>query len=48
MKRKKLLEQELEQVDYKINCEMTWFRNEIAPLKNRKKELLEELKELTK
>ena len=47
MKRKKLLQDELEQVEYKLNCEMTWFRKEIAPLKNRKKELLEELKDLT-
>ena len=44
MGKKKLLQDELEQVEYKLNCEMNWFRQEIAPLKNRKKELLEELK----
>jgi len=47
MKRKQLLQDELEQVEHKIYCEMNWFRQEIAPLKNRKKEILEELKELS-
>ena len=47
MGKKKLLQDELEQVEYKLNCEMNWFRQEIAPLKNRKKELLEELNNLT-
>ena len=47
MKRKKLLQDELEQLEYKIACEMNWFRQEIAPLKNRKRELLEELKNLS-
>ncbi len=47
MKRKKLLQDELDQVEYKLNCEMNWFRQEIAPLKTRKRELLEELKNLT-
>jgi len=47
MGKKKLLQDELEQVEYKLNCEMNWFRQEIAPLKNRKRELLDELKNLT-
>ena len=47
MKRKKLLQDELEQIEHKIECEMRWFRQELAPLKNRKKDILEELKELT-
>ncbi len=47
MGKKKLLQDELEQVEYKLNCEMNWFRQEIAPLKNRKRELLEKLKNLT-
>jgi|TARA_A100001388_G_C28738888_1_gene485737 hypothetical protein len=47
MTKKRLLQDELDQVEYKLNCEMTWFRQEIAPLKNRKKELLEELNKLT-
>ena len=47
MTKKRLLQDELDQVEYKLNCEMTWFRKEIAPLKNRKRELLEELKNLS-
>ena len=47
MGKKKLLQDELEQVEYKLNCEMNWFRQEIALLKNRKRELLEELKNLS-
>tara|TARA_R100000388_G_C7193388_1_gene134631 strand:- start:427 stop:570 length:144 start_codon:yes stop_codon:yes gene_type:complete len=47
MSKKKLLQDELDQVEYKLNCEMNWFRQEIAPLKNRKRELLDELKNLT-
>tara|TARA_A100001388_G_scaffold235729_1_gene189482 strand:- start:371 stop:511 length:141 start_codon:yes stop_codon:yes gene_type:complete len=46
LKNKKLLQDELEQLEYKLNCEMTWFRQEIAPLKDRKREILEELKKL--
>ena len=46
MSKKKLLQDELDQVEYKLNCEMTWFRQEIAPLKDRKREILEELKKL--
>ena len=46
MKRKKLLQDELEQLEYKIACEMTWFRQELKPLKDRKLQILEELKEL--
>ena len=46
MKRKKLLQDELEQLEYKIACEMNWFRQEIKPLKDRKLQILEELKEL--
>jgi len=46
MKRKKLLKDELEQIEYKIACEMTWFRQEIKPLKDRKSQIIEELKEL--
>ena len=47
MTKKRLLQDELDQVEYKLNCEMNWFRQEIAPIKNRKKELLEELNKLT-
>ena len=46
MKRKKLLQDELNQLDCKINSELIWFRQEIAPLKNRKRQILEELQEL--
>ena len=47
MSKKKQLQDELDKVEYKLNCEMSWFRKEIAPLKDRKRELLEELKNLT-
>ena len=30
MSRKKLLQDELDQVEYKLNCEMNWFRQEIV------------------
>ena len=45
MKRKKLLEYEYDNLTYKLNCEFSWFRNEIKPLKDRQREILEELKE---
>ena len=49
MKRKKLLQDELEQLEYKIACEMNWFRQEIKPLKDRKLQILEaEIKQLYK
>tara|TARA_Y100000589_G_C26652687_1_gene426652 strand:- start:307 stop:465 length:159 start_codon:yes stop_codon:yes gene_type:complete len=35
MKRKKLLQDELEQIEHKIECEMRWFRQEISLLKNK-------------
>ena len=41
--RSKQLEDELEQVENKLRAEMTWFRNEIKPLKDRQKELLKEI-----
>ena len=47
MKRKKLLQDELEQIEHKLECEMRWFRQEIASLKSRKKDILDELNELT-
>ncbi len=47
MKRKKLLQDELEQVENKLRAEMTWFRNEIKPLKDRQRAILEEIETLT-
>ena len=44
MSKKKLLQDELDQVEYKLNCEMNWFRQEIQPLKTKQRELLQELK----
>ena len=41
--RSKQLVEELEQVENKLRAEMTWFRNEIKPLKDRQKELLKEI-----
>ena len=40
---KKALEQELEQIEDKLRAEMTWFRGEIQPLKDKQRELLERL-----
>tara|TARA_B100001027_G_C16022863_1_gene221972 strand:- start:157 stop:306 length:150 start_codon:yes stop_codon:yes gene_type:complete len=45
LKRKKLLEDEYDKLTYKLNCEFSWFRNEIKPIKDRQREILEELKE---
>jgi hypothetical protein len=47
MKRKKLLQDELEQVEDKLRAEMAWFRNEIKPLKDRQRQILDELENLT-
>jgi hypothetical protein len=46
MKRKKLLQDELEQVEDKLRAEMAWFRNEIKPLKDRQRQILDELENL--
>jgi hypothetical protein len=46
MKRKKLLQDELEQVEDKLRAEMAWFRNEIKPLKERQRQILDELENL--
>ncbi len=44
MTSKKALQDELEQVEYKLRTEMNWFRQEIQPLKTKQRELLQELK----
>ena len=44
MTSKKDLQNELEQVEYKLRTEMNWFRQEIQPLKTKQRELLQELK----
>ena len=44
MTSKKALEDELEQVEYRLRTEMNWFRQEIKPLKTKQRELLQELK----
>ena len=44
MTSKKALQDELEQVEYKLRTEMNWFRQEIKPLKTKQRELLQELK----
>ena len=44
MPSKKDLQNELEQVEYKLRTEMNWFRQEIQPLKTKQRELLQELK----
>jgi len=41
--RSKQLQDELEQVENKIRAEMTWFRSEIKPLKDRQREILDEI-----
>ena len=44
MTSKKDLQNEIEQVEYKLRTEMNWFRQEIQPLKTKQRELLQELK----
>ena len=44
MTSKKALQDELEQVEYKLRTEMSWFRQEIQHLKTKQRELLQELK----
>ena len=41
--RTKELQDELERVEYKLTSEMAWFRNEIKPLKDRQREILDEI-----
>ena len=43
---KKDLEDQLENVENKLRAEMNWFREEIAPLKNKQRELIAKLKEM--
>ena len=40
---KKDLEDQLENVENKLRAEMNWFREEIAPLKNKIRQLQQEL-----
>ena len=37
------LKDELERVENKLRAEMAWFRNEIKPLKDRQREILDEI-----
>ena len=39
----KELQDELERVEYKLRSEMAWFRKEIKPLKDRQREILDEI-----
>ena len=41
--RTKELQDELERVENKLRAEMAWFRNEIKPLKDRQREILDEI-----
>ena len=41
--RSKELQDELERVENKLRAEMAWFRNEIKPLKDRQREILDEI-----
>ena len=41
---KKDLEDQLENVENKLRAEMNWFREEIAPLRNKQRQLIEQLK----
>jgi len=43
---KKDLENQLENVENKIRAEMNWFREEIAPLKNKQRELTRKIQEM--
>ena len=41
------LKDQLENVENKLRAEMSWFRDEIAPLKNKQRQLLHEIEKLT-
>ena len=41
------LKEQLENVENKLRAEMSWFRDEIAPLKNKQRQLQHEIKKLT-
>ena len=41
------LKEQLENVENKLRAEMSWFREEIAPLKNKQRQLLDEIEKLT-
>ena len=41
------LKEQLENVENKLRAEMSWFRDEIAPLKNKQRQLLPENEKLT-
>ena len=43
---KKDLENQLENVENKLRAEMNWFREEIAPLKSKQRELIKKLQEM--
>ena len=40
------LKEQLENVENKLRAEMSWFREEIAPLKNKQRQLLHEIEKL--
>ena len=41
------LKEQLENVENKLRAEMSWFRDEIAPLKNKQRQLQHEIEKLT-
>tara|TARA_S200000501_G_C20678784_1_gene679715 strand:+ start:136 stop:282 length:147 start_codon:yes stop_codon:yes gene_type:complete len=45
-KLKKELEDQLEKCEFRMRCELEFFRKEIQPLKNEQKQILERLKDL--
>tara|TARA_Y100000114_G_scaffold131298_1_gene129419 strand:- start:23 stop:199 length:177 start_codon:yes stop_codon:yes gene_type:complete len=40
------LKDQLQNVENKLRAEMSWFREEIAPLKNKQRQLLHEIEKL--
>ena len=40
------LENQLENVENKLRAEMNWFREEIAPLKSKQRELIKKIQEM--
>jgi hypothetical protein len=45
-KLKKELQEQLEKCEYRLRCELEYFRKEVKPLKEEQKQILDRLSEL--